>query len=71
MVMKYMVVHGKWLIKSMKSIDKPIIIDSKEDINCYIESLIIDLELSEEIKYEMEQKYLNQINYEECQQKNY
>ncbi len=55
----------------MKSINEPIIIDSKEEISSYIETLIIDLELNEEIKYELEQKYFNQLNYEEWIKMNY
>ena len=45
-------------------INKPIIIDSKEDVHDYLDELINDLGLNEEIKYELECKYLNQLNYE-------
>ena len=41
-----------------------IVINSKEDVNDFINSLINNEQLDEEIKYEIECKYLNQMNYE-------
>ena len=42
-----------------------IVINSKEDVNDFINSLINNEQLDEEIKYEIECKYLNQMNNED------